>query len=104
MKNLLTWVAIICIAAAGTAEAQQAMNWHNDSNNYQNNINNMENSPNNMRNSPNNWDNNPNNLSATNGVYDNSGNRVGYEIKAPSGVTNYYDNSGNRVGYVPAKR
>jgi hypothetical protein len=40
----------------------------------------------------------------TNGVYDNSGSRIGYEVKAPSGVTNYFDNSGNRIGYTPAKR
>lgn len=105
MKNLRTFAAFVWIGTAGaTAYAQQAMNFNNSPNNYQNNINNMDNSPNNMRNSPYNTDNSPSNLSATNGIYDNSGNRVGYEVKAPSGVTNYYDNSGNRVGYTPAKR
>ena len=64
----------------------------------------IHNSPYNMRNSPYNMDNSPYNMNATNGVYDNSGNRIGYEVKAPSGVTNYFDNSGNRIGYTPAKR
>ena len=55
---------------------------------------NMDNSPYNMRNSPYNMDNSAYNASATNGVYNNSGNRIGYEVKAPSGVTNYFDNTG----------
>jgi hypothetical protein len=72
--------------------------------NMQNSPYNMENSPYNMRNSPYNMENSPYNASATNGVYDNSGNRIGYEVKAPSGVTNYFDPSGNRIGYTPAKK
>ena len=67
-------------------------------------VTNLDNSPYNMRNSPYNMDNSPYNASATNGVYDNTGNRLGYEVKAPSGVTNYFDNSGNRIGYSPAKK
>ena len=55
----------------------------------------------NFNNSPNNFNNSPNNFSATNGVYDNRGNRIGYEVQAPSGVINYFDNSGNRIGYKP---
>ena len=51
-----------------------------------------------------NMDNSPYNASSTNGVYDNTGNRIGYEVKAPSGVTNYFDNSGNRIGYTPNNR
>ena len=65
---------------------------------------NMNDSPFNMNNSPYNMDNSPYNMNATNGIYNNSGNRVGYEVKAPSGVTNYFDNSGNRIGYTPVKR
>ena len=65
---------------------------------------NFDNSPYNMQNSPYNMDNSAYNASATNGVYDNSGSRIGYEVKAPSGVTNYFDNSGNRIGYTPSKR
>ena len=65
---------------------------------------NLDNSPYNMQNSPYNMDNSAYNASAKNGVYDNTGNRIGYEVKAPSGVTNYFDNSGNRIGYTPSKR
>ena len=53
----------------------------------------------NYQNSPYNWKNNENNINSRTGVYDNSGNRVGYETIAPSGTKNYYDNSGNRIGY-----
>lgn len=67
-------------------------------------VTNLDNSPYNMNNSSYNMDNSPYNMNAKNGVYDNSGNRIGYEVKAPSGVTNYFDNSGNRIGYTPAKR
>ena len=65
---------------------------------------NMQNSPYNMENSPYNMDNSAYNANSKNGVYDNTGNRIGYEVKAPSGVTNYFDNSGNRIGYTPSKR
>ena len=58
----------------------------------------------NFNNSPNNWVNSPNNFGATNGVYDNRGNRIGYEVPAPSGVINYFDNSGNRIGYKPREK
>ena len=51
-----------------------------------------------------NFNNSPNNFGSTNGVYDNRGNRVGYEVPAPSGVINYFDNSGNRTGYKPSGR
>ena len=64
---------------------------------------NLDNSPYNMRNSPYNMENSAYNASAKSGVFDNSGNRIGYEVKAPSGVTNYFDNSGNRIGYTPSK-
>ena len=67
-------------------------------------VTNLDNSPYNMQNSPYNMDNSAYNASATNGVYDNTGSRIGYEVKAPSGVTNYFDNTGNRIGYTPAKR
>jgi len=81
-----------------------AQNFDNSPYNMQNSPYNMENSPYNMRNSPYNMDNSQYNFNAKNGVYDNSGNRIGYEVQAPSGVTNYFDNSGNRIGYTPSKR
>jgi hypothetical protein len=58
----------------------------------------------NLDNSPYNMQNSQYNTNSKNGVYDNTGNRIGYEVKAPSGVTNYFDNSGNRIGYTPSKR
>jgi hypothetical protein len=82
----------------------QVTNLDNSPYNMQNSPYNMDNSPYNMRNSPYNMDNSPYNMNSTNGVYDNSGNRIGYEVKAPSGVTNYFDNSGNRTGYKPSSR
>ena len=82
----------------------QTYNLNNSPYNIENSPYNMENSPYNMRNSPYNMDNSQYNINSKNGIYDNSGNRVGYEVKAPSGVTNYFDNSGNRIGYTPSKR
>ena len=43
------------------------------------------------------------NYNSTNGVFDNQGNRIGYETKSPEGVTNIFDNNGNRLGYVPPR-
>ena len=54
-------------------------------------------------NSPLNYQNSPMNYNSNNGVYDNSGKRIGYEVTAPSGVTNVFDNNGNRIGYSPSK-
>ena len=82
----------------------QTTNFNNSPYNMDNSINNMENSPSNMRNSPYNMDNSPNNLDSKNGIFDNQGNRTGYQVMSPSGVTNYYDNKGNRTGYTPSQR
>lgn len=94
---LVTFMIAIC-----NAQAQQAANFNDSPYNFQNSLDNFDNSPNNFNNSPNNFNNSPNNFSATNGVYDNRGNRIGYEVQAPSGVTNIYSNDGRRMGYVPA--
>ena len=51
-----------------------------------------------------NYQNSQMNYNSNNGVYDNSGKRIGYEVTAPSGVTNVFDNNGNRIGYSPSKR
>jgi hypothetical protein len=104
MKYLIsTLLAVQFVLFCKNVVAQQALSINNSPYNMNNSSYNMENSPYNMRNSPYNMDNSPYNMNATNGVYDNSGNRIGYEVKAPSGVTNYFDNSGNRIGYTPAK-
>jgi hypothetical protein len=98
-------VALLCGFFLGqSVMAQAAYNWNNSPNNWVNSPNNWENSSNNWVNSPNNFNNSPNNFSSSNGVYDNRGNRIGYEVPAPSGVINYFDNSGNRMGYKPSSR
>ena len=65
---------------------------------------NWDSSPLNYQNSQMNYENSSMNYNSTNGVYDNNGNRQGYEVKTPSGVTNYFDNSGNRIGYSPSQK
>ena len=104
MKYLLIVLITTQFALFARASNAQVTNLDNSPYNMQNSPYNMDNSPYNMRNSPYNMDNSPYNASATNGVYDNTGNRIGYEVKAPSGVTNYFDNTGNRIGYTPAKK
>jgi len=104
MKYLLTIFLLAQAALYAQKSFAQVTNLDNSPYNMQNSPYNMDNSPYNMRNSPYNMDNSAYNASAKNGVYDNTGNRVGYEVKAPSGVTNYFDNSGNRIGYTPSQR
>ena len=62
---------------------------------------NFNNSPQNFNNSPQNFNNSPQNFNSSNGIYDNQGNRQGYQVQSPSGVVNYFDNYGNRIGYAP---
>lgn len=102
MKNKLL-IGLIGLSLFQIALAQQSMNWNNSPDNWQNSSNNWENSPQNWKNSPQNWSNSPNNFGATNGVFDSQGRQVGYEVQAPSGVTNIYSNNGQRLGYVPAR-
>ena len=101
VKNILLTIASGLLSVTALA---QVTNLDNSPYNIQNSQFNIENSPYNMRNSPYNMDNSQYNMNSKNGVYDNSGNRIGYEVKAPSGVTNYFDNAGNRIGYTPSKR
>lgn len=103
-RIFLNFIAISFIFYCKTTVAQGAFNWNSSPNNWVNSPNNFDNSPNNWVNSPNNFNNSPNNFSATNGVFDNRGNRIGYEVPTPSGVINYFDNSGNRIGYKPSSR
>ena len=104
MKYLISLLLIAQLGLFTRNSNAQVTNLDNSPYNMQNSPYNMENSSNNMRNSPYNMDNSAYNVNSKNGVYDNTGNRIGYEVKAPSGVTNYFDNSGNRIGYTPAKR
>ena len=95
MRNLPALIAVLSIAFAGTAYAQQAYNIDSSPYNPNNSQYNPDNSPYNPRNSPYNPDNSPYNPNSTNGVYDNRVNRIGYEVQAPSVVTNVYYNNGN---------
>jgi hypothetical protein len=104
MKFFFALLAVVQLCLFARNSSAQVTNMDNSPYNMQNSPYNMDNSPYNMRNSPYNMDNSPYNSNAKNGVYDNSGNRIGYEVKAPSGVTNYFDNSGNRIGYTPSKK
>ena len=97
MKYLIAIVLITQAALFARSAVAQAVP-------FSASIYNFENSPNNFNNSPYNFNNSPNNFNATNGVYDNKGNRLAYEVTAPTGVTNYFDNNGNRIGYTPSRR
>lgn len=90
----------IFLACSVAAEAQYVQNWNNSPMNYQNSPMNFDNSPMNFKNSPMNFQNSPMNFGATNGVYDNSGNRVGYGVARPDGGMNYFTNDGRRFGYT----
>ena len=100
MKRIL----ILGLLVFSISSIAQTNNMNNSPYNMENSIYNMENSPYNMRNSPYNMDNSQYNMNSNNGVYDNQGNRTGYKVTEPSGVTNYYDNQGNRTGYTPSNR
>ncbi len=104
MKLQIILAVASLLVASCTANAQQAINYNDSPYNYQNSEYNYENSPYNYKNSPNNYENSPYNYNSNNGVYDNRGNRIGYEVQAPSGVTNIYSNDGRRMGYVPSQR
>ena len=83
MKYLITLFVLAQLAIYARYTEAQVTNWDSSPMNYQNS---------------------PMNYNSNNGVYDNSGKRIGYEVTAPSGVTNVFDNNGNRIGYSPSKR
>lgn len=91
MKKLILLLSVL----PGIVLAQQR--WENDPNNWKNSPQNWENSSQNWRNSPQNWENSPNNYFSNNGIYNERGDRIGYERQGA--VRNFYDNEGNRRGY-----
>ena len=97
--GVLACVVGLYIGTFSRPVCAQVQSWENSPQNWRNSQQNWANSSQNYNNSPQNWNNNPNNYYSNNGVYSNSGNRIGYETISPSGVKNYYDNSGNRTGY-----
>ena len=103
MKYLLALLLVVQIGLFARNSQAQVTNFDNSPLNYQNSPLNYDNSPLNYQNSPLNYQISPLNYYSTNGVYNSQGNRIGYEVQAPSGVTNYFDNSGNRIGYSPSQ-
>ena len=99
MKRLLV-IGALLISSVSQA---QVTSWDNSPLNYNNSPLNYNNSPLNYNNSPLNYQNSPLNYNSTNGVYDNNGNRIGYETQSPTVVTNVFDNNGNRIGTHLAK-
>ena len=102
MKSIFITAATVVGFVLTTHAQAQVTNWNNSPYNWNNSADNWNNSANNWQNSPNNWNNSPYNWNSTNGIYDNQGNRIGYETQSPTGVTNVYDNNGNRIGYSPS--
>jgi hypothetical protein len=80
-----------------------AQNWDNSPANYANSQYNYNNSAANYNNSPYNYNNSPYN-SNSHGVYDNNGNRKGYETTSSEGTRNIFDNNGNRIGYESLRK
>lgn len=104
MKYLVALFLLAQLAIYARYTEAQVVSWESSPLNYQNSPLNYDNSSLNYQNSPLNYQNSPLNYNSTNGLYDNNGNRIGYETKTPSGVTNYFDNNGNRIGYSPANK
>ena len=78
MKYLLTIFLLAQAALYAQKSFAQVTNWESSPYNYNNSPYNYNNSPSNYNNSPSNYSNNQSNYNATNGVFDNSGNRIGY--------------------------
>ena len=95
-------IAILLTCGFIHSASAQVSSWDNSPLNYNNSPLNYNNSSLNYNNSPLNYQNSPLNYNSTNGVYDNNGNRIGYQTQSPTGVTNLFDNNGNRIGYSPA--
>jgi hypothetical protein len=83
--------------------ANSPQNWRNSPQNWNNNPQNWANSPQNWKNNPQNWQNNPDNYNSTNGIYDRSGNRLGYVVPRENGAVNYFNNDGTRRAYQPGQ-
>jgi hypothetical protein len=104
MKMRIRFLGVAALAMTLPVAANPTLDFNASPLNYQNSELNYDNSPLNYRNSPLNYDNSPLNPRSANGIYNSDGHRIGYEVQAPSGVTNIFDNNGNRIGYQPARR
>jgi hypothetical protein len=99
IAGLLISVAILSFMALIATRACAQTSWENNPLNYKNSPYNYDNSQYNYKNSQYNWENSPYNLDSKSGIYNNEGNRIGYEVQNSQGTRNIYDNNGNRVGY-----
>jgi hypothetical protein len=89
-----------CFIVAGSKACYaQVTSWENSPYNWRNSELNYNNSSMNWNNSSYNWKNSEMNINSNTGVYDNIGNRIGYETISPSGTRNYYDNNNERRAY-----
>ena len=83
-----TMVMAMLVHYTTPAKAQSEYNWENSPYNWKNSEYNYKNSEYNWANSQYNWKNSEYNYNSRNGVYDNNGNRVGYQTTTPDGVKN----------------
>lgn len=94
---LIAFFCLILLIQCTVVRAQTL--WDNNPYNFKNSEYNYENSQYNYRNSPYNWENSEYNMNSKNGIYNNEGERIGYETRSREGTRNLYDNNGNRIGY-----
>ena len=99
VAGLLVAIAILSFMALTATRVCAQTSWENNPLNYKNSPYNYDNSQYNYKNSQYNWENSPYNMDSKNGIYNNQGNRIGYEVQNSQGTRNIYDNNGNRVGY-----
>lgn len=99
IAGLLVAIAILCFMLLMSSQACAQTSWENNPLNYRNSPYNFDNSQYNYKNSQYNWDNSPYNLDSKTSIYNNQGNRIGYEVENAQGTRNIYDNNGNRIGY-----
>ena len=101
----VAFASSVCLAQSPSSQnwANSPLNWKNNPNNWQNSSQNWQNNSQNWNNSPDNWKNSANNFNSTNGIFDSSGNRVGYSAPGPSGSLNIFNNDGSRRAYAPSQ-
>jgi hypothetical protein len=99
VAGLLASVSIFSFMLLVSTQVCAQTSWENNPLNYKNSLYNFDNSQYNYKNSPYNWENSPYNIDSKNGIFNNQGDRIGYEVKSDQGTRNIYDNNGNRIGY-----
>jgi hypothetical protein len=100
-RKIFAWVLITFVLLCLIVRKSVAQTWEANPFSFNNSELTLQNNSMDWNNSPLNWNNTYLNPYAKNGVYDNAGNRIGYERKNEYGTTNIFDNEGNRQGYKP---